>query len=76
MRKVVLKLVSSASPRTSGPPVFEDSSMARYFSRWVWRQKVPGLLGMAMIRKRSSGEMAEYLRRLAEETAGAEDQQK
>lgn len=57
MRNVVLNVMSSASPRTSGPLV-DDSSMLKYFSRWVCREKAPGLSGIAIIRKRSSGEMA------------------
>jgi hypothetical protein len=57
MRKVVLKVMVSTSPRTSGPPV-EDSSMLRNLSRAVWREKAEGLSGTGMTMKDSSGDMA------------------
>lgn len=57
MRKVVLKVMLSESPRISGPPV-EDSSMLRNTSRGVWREKAEGLSGTGMTTKDSSGEMA------------------
>lgn len=39
-----------------------DSSwvMLRNFSRWFWMEKVPGVLGVEMQRKDSSGEMASW----------------
>ena len=48
--------MDSASPRTSG--LLLSSVIIRNFSRWVWMLKVPGVEGVAMQRKDSSGEMA------------------
>lgn len=55
--------MDSASPRISGGfAVVEDSSsaMVRNFSRWVWMENVPGVLGVEIQRKDSSGEMASW----------------
>jgi hypothetical protein len=57
MRKVVLKVMCSASPRGSGP-LEEDSSTVRNLSRAVCRENAEGLSGTGMTTKVSSGEMA------------------
>ena len=56
IRKVVLNVIVSASPRTSGP-LAPDLSMVRNLSRTVWREKVDGLLGTGMKRRGFSGKM-------------------
>lgn len=56
MRKVVLKEIDSASPRTS--VVFLVSERARNFSRTVWILKVPEVSGEAVHRNDSSGDIA------------------
>jgi hypothetical protein len=57
IRNVVLNVIASASPRTSGPLAFESSSV-RKVSRAVWREKEAGFSGTAMAVKDSAGEMA------------------
>lgn len=57
IRNVVLNVIVSASPLTSGPLLFE-SSIVRNLSRWVCRLNVEGLSGTGIQRNDSSGEMA------------------
>jgi hypothetical protein len=57
IRKVLLKEMVSASPRTS-VPLFFESSIVRNVSRWVWILNVDGLSGTGIMAKDSSGEIA------------------
>jgi hypothetical protein len=70
-----------ASPPQPAPVEATDAATspapaARRRGRPPKRSQAEVTPSLPAIEERSSGEMAEYLRRLAEETAGAEDQQK